>query len=163
MEVFPPIHAGPHQSAVIFTIVAVLSILGSIVLLNSNKKKPPKQRMLRQMVAMLLFFVSLISASTAFFSHWRSLQLNPIEVQSTALLISGQEIPFENIRKIEIDQNPQPSLINQSVARQSAPLLKVHTNDQQLLVISKQQYDIESLFLALQKAVDTWRTQNEQG
>ena len=156
INTFQPIHDSSYRAFLVFAALALLALVGTIFLILT-KSKTPKQRNLKQMLAMLLFFVTLISASTAFFSYWRFLELTPIEVKTSSLLINGQEIPFDQILKIEIDQNPQHSLINQSIAPQTAPLLKVQTNNEQLLVISKKQYDIDTLFLTLRKAIDTWK------
>ncbi len=161
VETFPPVNSNHYENLWLALILAVVGI--SVTILLSTKRRMIKlDRNRRQVLSMLTFFLALIAVGTALFSWVAYTKIAEIKVTEEAISTSYGVAKFENIVKAELKVDKPPALLNPgaSTSSRNTRILLIEEKDNQLHVISEEDYKVEAIFASLKEAFDTWKQKN---
>lgn len=141
---------------VLTVFIATVAFGGLLFLL---KKKPaPGKRNQNMLVAMLLFFAFLIAASTAFFSKWSSLKTGTVSIYPDKIETGYGTASFDHIKKIYLEDNELPSMINPTIKRKTVKMLLIEETEGKIHILSEENYDINDIFRSLKKTIEQWES-----
>ncbi len=109
------------------------------------------------LIALLLFIVGLISTGTAFFSWMSQQRMGKVEVYSDHLVLGKTNLPFDQIKRINIQKEQEKSFVNPAIVRKEYQLLFVEDLKGRVYVVSEEAYPVREVMKEMRKAIDEWK------
>ncbi len=156
LHTFQAQHAENQFGLWLGLLAAAFSLAGMLLLLR--RKSGDQNR--RLLGAMLLFFVSTISAGTAFFSWLTMKKVGPVSIYSTAITTPYGNLPFDKIRTIYIKEEKEKSLLKPEGSSVGIRLLILESKEGRVHVMSEKNYDIQAILRTLKETMDAAKSSN---
>lgn len=109
---------------------------------------------LRPVAAILCFFLFLIMGSTAFFSAWRTQQLEEVVVDGISIQSSYGKTQLNDIRRISLQPDIQRPRFNSLGDSDTTWLLVLETRKGGAQIFSEAEYPILDILKALDEVID---------
>lgn len=151
-EVFQPTHQEDQMVMYVAIILAVIGLAG--LWLTLRKKVSGDARNRNMLVAMLLFFLTTISAGTAFFSWLSMYKTGPVTISTESIETPYGKVAFQDIKNAEITADQPIRLLPSGSGHGTVKLLIIEEKSGKAHVMSEENYDIQRILGALRKAVE---------
>jgi hypothetical protein len=109
------------------------------------------------LIALLLFIVGIIASGTAVFSWLSQQRLGKVEIYSDHLVLGKTEIPFDQIKRINIEKEQEKSFVNPNIVEKEYELMFVEDLQGRLYVVSEEAYPVREVLRELRQAIDEWK------
>ncbi len=133
--------------------VAAFVAMGLVI----RKKFSYEEQTKKWLIALLLFILGLIAGGTAVFSWLSQQRVGVVHLYADRLTLGKKVIPFEEIKKINIEKEQETSFVNPNVVREEYELMFIEDTEGRLFVISEKSYPVRDILRDLRKAVEEWK------
>lgn len=152
---YRPVHSEDELYLWLGVLVAVLAFGAMAFVIR--KEFSYEEQSKKWLIALLLFILGLISTGTALFSWLSQQRVGKVEVYSDHLVIGKTDIPFDQIKRINIQKDEEKSFVNPNIVRKEYNLLFVEDLSGQLYVVSEEAYPVREMMKEIRQAIEEWK------
>jgi hypothetical protein len=131
-------------------VIAILGFTGTFLILFFRLIKDYNYRLL---FAMLLFFVAMIAAGTAFYTHLTASKLGPVRFFTEGLSTPYGSVRYDDIKDAYIETDQERALINPNQINRRTRILIIEERQDKLHLLSEINYPVEEIFRVLKQQV----------
>lgn len=138
-----------NYTTLIILIVGIITLLGFLYLIQ-NKKIKNISGAYRQIGLLLGGLLSLILFATTLFTAWHLHTIQPIKLYETYMESYHGKTPYKQIKRANIFNDQEKSLINSQVVIRDDHILVVEKRDKKVLLFAEDNFDLKELAKQIQ-------------
>lgn len=152
---YQPVHSEDELYLWLGALVAILAFGAMAFVIR--KEFSYEEQSSKWLIALLLFIVGLIASGTAVFSWLSQERIGKVDIYADHLVLGKTEIPFDQIKKINIAKEQEKSFVNPNMVQKEYELLFVEDVEGKVFVVSGQAYPVREMLQEARQAIDQWK------
>jgi hypothetical protein len=156
---YQPIRSEDELYLWIGAVVALLAFgaMGFVI----RKEFSYEEQSKKWLIALLLFIVGLIASGTAVFSWLSQQRIGKVAIYTDHLILGKTEIPFGQIKRINIEREEEKSFVNPNIVQKKYDLLFIENLEGEVFVVSGQAYPVREMLQGVRQAIDKWKNRSD--